>query len=398
LRQPFPPGFLWGAATSAHQAEGNNVNSDMWEVENRPHSPMPERSGDACDFLHRWPEDLDLAASLGLTAFRFSIEWARIEPEPGRVSRAMLQHYERIIAGCLERSITPVVTLHHFTCPRWFRSFGDWTGAEAPALFGRYVAAVAPILDGVEWVCTINEPNMLAIMHAALAGLNGPLDFSTGMPEPDPAVTAALVRAHQEARAALAGVGGVRSGWTVANLNAHGVGDGGAQLASEWGRLREDRYLAAAAEDDFVGVQVYTRTMIGPSGQVVPVGADVRQTLTGWEFYPAALGEAVRHTADVVPGVPILVTENGVATSDDAERVEYMRGALAGLARAIGDGIDVRGYLHWSFLDNYEWGSFRPTFGLVAVDRETFTRTPKPSARWLGGVAQANTAELDKQC
>jgi hypothetical protein len=122
------------------------------------------------------------------------------------------------------------------------------------------------------------------------------------MPEPDPAVTAVLVRAHQEARAALAGVGGVRSGWTVANLNAHGVGDGGAQLASEWGRLREDRYLAAAAEDDFVGVQVYTRTMIGPSGQVVPVGAEVRQTLTGWEFYPAALGEAVRHTADVVPG------------------------------------------------------------------------------------------------
>ena len=182
----------------------------------------------------------------------------------------------------------------------------------------------------------------------------------------------------------------------MANLNAHGVGGNGAQLAAEWGRLREDQYLAVAAEDDFVGVQVYTRTMIGPSGQVVPVGADARRTLTGWEFYPAALEEAVRHTADVVPGVPILVTENGVATSDDAERVEYVRGALAGLGRAIGDGIDVRGYLHWSFLDNYEWGSFRPTFGLVAVDRETFTRTPKPSARWLGRVAQAKSLEIEE--
>nr|BFE82488.1 hypothetical protein GCM10020093_050890 [Planobispora longispora] len=135
-------------------------------------------------------------------------------------------------------------------------------------------------------------------------------------------------------------------------------------------------------------MQAYTRVRIGPEG-ALPVPEGARRTLTGWEFYPQALGNAVRYTAARLPGVPILVTENGVATADDAERVEYTRGALAGLHGAIADGIDVRGYLHWSLLDNYEWGSYRPTFGLVAVDRETFARTVKPSARWLGGVARA---------
>jgi beta-glucosidase len=388
MTDTFPPGFLWGAATSAHQTEGNNVASDLWAVENRPGSPMRERSGDACDSLHRWSEDLDLVAGLGLTAYRFSIEWARIEPARGRFSAAMLAHYRRIIAGCLERSITPVVTLHHFTCPAWFAALGGWVSADAPQLFAAYTTAVLPILDGVEWVCTINEPNMVAMLHAALRGDKPVPELAGRLPEPDRAVTSALAQAHRAAREVLAGRTGIRSGWSVANLNAQAA-PGAEEQASRWRRPREDQFLAIAADDDFIGVQAYTRTIIGPDGPQPP-GDQTRRTLTGWEFYPPALEGAVRHAASMLPGVPILITENGIATSNDDERIEYTRLALAGLRDAIADGIDVRGYLHWSLLDNYEWGSYRPTFGLVAVDHNTFTRTVKPSGRWLGQFAQEN--------
>ncbi len=205
-------------------------------------------------------------------------------------------------------------------------------------------------------------------------------------------MTAALARAHQAARNELAVVARLKTGWTVANQDvqtADEAADETAARAEEWRRLREDQFLDAAVGDDFIGVQAYTRTVIGPDGPLPP-GDGTRRTLTGWEFYPQALEDAVRHTAARLPGVPILVTENGVATESDSERVEYTSGALAGLRNAIANDIDVRGYLHWSLLDNYEWGSYQPTFGLAAVDRRTFARTVKPSGRWLGEVAQAN--------
>jgi beta-glucosidase len=384
----FPPGFLWGASTSAHQTEGNNTASDMWAVENQSGSPMPERSGDACDSLHRWQEDLDLVAELGLNAYRFSIEWARIEPAAGQISPAMLGHYRRIITGCLDRSIAPVVTLHHFSSPLWFRASGGWTSPLAAEVFAGYVRALAPILEGVEWVCTINEPNMIAIMHTAYRTSLFAQRPVPGLPEPDPVVTATLTSAHHKARQELTVVAGLKTGWTVANQNVQAA-DGAQDRADQWRRSREDQFLDAAAGDDFIGVQAYTRTVIGPDGPLSP-DAQTRRTLTGWEFYPPALEAAVRHTASTLPGVPILVTENGVATRCDTERIEYTGDALAGLSRAVGDGMDVRGYLHWSLLDNYEWGSYQPTFGLVAVDRRTFARTIKPSARWLGSVARAN--------
>lgn len=383
----FPDGFLWGAAGSAHQTEGNNVASDFWALENRPDSFLPERSGDACDSYHRWPEDLDLVQRIGLNAYRFGIEWARVEPVEGRVSRAALAHYRRVIEGCLERGLTPVVTLHHFTSPLWFQKDGGWPSPKAAERFRRYVRAVLPILDGVEWVCTINEPNMVAMMAAMLRRRERTEAVAGAMPPPDQEIADALAAAHRAAREELGARRGLKSGWTVANQNFEAA-DGAEAERGAWAWSREDQFLDAAAGDDFVGVQAYTRVLIGPDG-ALPVPDGARRTLTQWEFYPAALGHAVRHTAARVPGVPILVTENGIATSDDAERVEYTRGALAGLHAAIAEGADVRGYLHWSLLDNYEWGSYRPTFGLVSVDRETFARTAKPSAEWLGRVARA---------
>jgi beta-glucosidase len=386
LTAEFPATFLWGAATAAHQIEGNNTNSDRWTVETQPNSRMKEPSGDACDSLHRWAEDLDLVAAMGLNAYRFSIEWARIEPAPGMVSRAMLDHYRRIIEGCFERAITPVVTLHHFTLPKWVARLGGWSSEDSPSLFARYVAAVRPILDGVEWVCTINEPNMVALVTAVIKG-QGAVTFDSV--EPDATVTAQLIEAHQAARAELVGLTGVKTGWTVANQDAQAADADSTARAAAWRWQREDQYLTVSAEDDFIGVQAYSRQIIGPSGWVAP-GPETRRTLMDWEFYPDALEHAVRHTAELLPRVPILVTENGIATGNDEDRIEYTQDALVGLLRAMSEGVDVRGYLHWSLLDNYEWGSFTPTFGLVRVDHGTFARTLKPSGQWYGRVAASN--------
>lgn len=391
----FPPGFLVGASTAAHQIEGGNVNSTWWGFEHAPGSPVAEPSGDAADSYHRWEDDLDVVASLGLSAYRFSVEWARIEPEPGLVSRAALQHYRRIVEGLWDRGVEPVVTLHHFTEPRWFGRAGGWGGHEdAVARFATYVEALRPVLDGVRWVVTVNEPNMVAVMSAVRRMLKGetvPTDDLGPLPLPDADVTRALTDAHRAAVDVLhRDHDGMRVGWSVANQPSH-ARPGGEEKARRYEDTRSDAYLRASAGDDFVGVQVYTRTVFGPDG-AVDVAPEEERTLTGWEVYPAALGEAVRRTRELVgEDVPILVTENGIATADDDQRIAYTTEALEGLRAAMDDGADVRGYLHWSLLDNYEWGSFTPTFGLVAWDPATFDRHPKPSAHWLGTLARRTT-------
>ncbi|MET9971086.1 family 1 glycosylhydrolase, partial [Streptomyces sp. NPDC006356] len=204
-----PPGFLWGAATSPHQIEGNNVNSDWWVREHR--APGMGRSGDACDSYHRYAEDMRLLADAGLNAYRFGIEWARIEPAEGEVSRAELAHYRRMIDTALGLGLKPVVTLHHFTHPRWFAEDGGWTHERAIDRFVSYVRTAVSVLDGVEWVCTINEPNMLALMvmmsRAARSGerkqwlsptVEG--DARPVLPDPDPEIGRRLAGAHHAAR------------------------------------------------------------------------------------------------------------------------------------------------------------------------------------------------------
>ena len=183
----------------------------------------------------------------------------------------------------------------------------------------------------------------------------------------------------------------VKVGWTLALVDMQ-QGPGGEERWRQVRQIAQTDWLAVSAEDDFVGVQTYSRNLIGPDGAIdPPAGAPTMQT--GWEVYPAALEHTVRLAADQA-GVPVLVTENGMATDDDEARIAYTRGALEGLARCIADGIDVRGYLHWTFLDNFEWtAGFAKTFGLVAVDHETFSRTVKPSARWLGAVASRNALD-----
>ncbi|MGC0417935.1 beta-glucosidase/6-phospho-beta-glucosidase/beta-galactosidase [Embleya sp. AB8] len=282
------------------------------------------------------------------------------------------------------------VTLHHFTNPHWFAARGGWKADGAVESFVRYAETAVEVLgDDVEYVATINEPNMLALTAAFLNLAPEALtEINPAAVEPDRETTAALIHAHQAAAEALRAANPrYRVGWTVAN-QVYQPEAGAEAVAREISHPREDVFLEAAREDDWIGVQSYTRTRIGADGPL-PVPEDALRTLTGWEYYPESIGHAVRHTAAVVgPDVPILVTENGIATSDDDRRIAYTAGALSALAAAIHDGADVRGYLHWSALDNYEWGSYLPTFGLIAVDRTTFARTPKPSAHWLGDLAR----------
>ncbi|MFE5286222.1 glycoside hydrolase family 1 protein [Nocardia sp. NPDC056611] len=392
MNPTLPAEFLWGAATSPHQIEGNNIASDWWALENGEHPVVPERSGDGVDSYHRYPEDMALLADAGLNAYRFGVEWARIEPEPGRVSRAALAHYRRMIDTALESGLTPVLTLHHFTGPRWFAELGGWTNPHAVGYFARFVTSVVPILGDVRWVCTINEPNMVATMagaQRAVPDAEAVRAFTSGaLPDPDPEAARILIEAHHIATEIVKSGTDAAVGWSVAQqafVAAPGCDD---QLA-EANRLWEDPYLEAARDDDFVGTQAYTSRLVGPDGPIAHA-EDPGNTLTGWAYRPDALGLAIRHAWQVTGGTPILVTENGIATGDDTRRIAYTGEALEHLGRAVAEGIDVRGYLHWSALDNYEWGHWRPTFGLIGVDRATFARSPKPSLAWLGSIARAN--------
>lgn len=385
----FPSDFLWGAATAAHQIEGNNINSDWWIREHAANTDLKEPSGDACDSYHRFADDIRILAESGLRMYRFSIEWARIEPEDNCWSQAQLLHYRSMIEACHEHNIEVMVTLHHLTLPRWFAAQGGWHNPHATAYFRRYVHTLLPILQDVHWVCTINEPNMVSLTHGGVEGSNL---TASALPQPDPIISHALIDAHRAAREELSSISGLQSGWSIAAQAFHAL-EGCEQEMLQYQYPREDLFWEAGQGDDFIGVQAYLRTFIGKDGPV-PVAKDVETTQTGWEYFPQSLGIAVRHGWEIGGHTPLFVTENGIATSDDSRRIDYTTEALKGLHDAMDDGIPVLGYLHWSLLDNYEWGSFHPTFGLVAYDKHTFERKPKPSLAWIGNVSKTGVLEL----
>jgi beta-glucosidase len=388
MTMPFPPQFLWGTATAAHQVEGGNWNNDWWAWEHTPGSPCQEPSGDACDHYHRYPADLDLLAGLGFKAYRFSLEWSRIEPEEGEFSNAALDHYRRMCAACGERGLQPIVTFHHFTTPRWVAARGGWADPETAARFGRFCAHAARHLgDLVGRACTLNEPNIVADF-----GYRWGL-FPPGLHDRDLRlrVNDVFLDAHRRAVAAIRGAGVTAPiGLTLAMQDYQAV-DGGEAVRDVERRDMEDVFLEAARGDGFIGVQTYTRVRFGPDGLRAP-DPDARLTLMGYEFWPEALAACIRRAVAVTGGgVPVLVTENGIGTEDDAERIEYVERALRGVLACLADGLPVQGYVYWSLLDNFEWAfGYRPKFGLVAVDRATQTRHPKRSAAWLGAVARAN--------
>jgi beta-glucosidase len=395
----FPEGFRWGTATAAHQVEGGNWNNDWWEWEHTPSSGCVEPSGDACDHYHRYPDDLRLLAGLGFNSYRFSVEWSRIEPEDGEFSRAALDHYRRMCASCREHGLDATVTLHHFTTPRWVARMGGWIEPATADLFTRFADRVAEHLGDIATrFCTFNEPNMVATI-GYLAGRFPP--GGKGDRENRRRANDVFIDAHHKAMAEIKGrYPEVPAGLTLAMQQMWPVGDTPEALDAATQRAArildglEDVYLHAAVDDDYIGVQTYSRSRVGPEGTLGPEDG-VETTIMGYEFWPEALEATIRRAWDVTNQTPILVTENGIAATDDTRRVEYVQRALNGVLACLADGIDVRGYTYWSLLDNFEWSSgYGPTFGLIGVDRATQERTVKPSARWLGSVARANAIEL----
>nr|WP_274636130.1 family 1 glycosylhydrolase [Microbacterium bovistercoris] len=396
---PFPHGFIWGVASAGHQNEGQNTTSDTWFLENVTPSVFQEPSGRACNSWALWETDLDLVADMGLNAYRFSVEWARIEPVEGEFSEDALAHYEAMVDGCRARGLSCIVTFSHFTSPHWFAGRGAWLDPEAPALFARFVDAVMTRFgDRIACAVTFNEPDLPAMLSWA------------GLPDFVPQ----LERATLEAASRDAGVARYRAGNVMLREDFDGMRDGmtaahraakaviarhrpdlpvGLSLAmvddvalagGEGTRDRKraevyDHWLRLAAEDDFVGVQNYERLYYGPDGAVPAPGASEAAGLGGG-VDPTSLGGAVRY-AYAVSGVPVLVSEHGISTDDDTERVAFLEPSLAGLRAAMEDGIPVLGYCHWTLMDNFEWiFGYSKRLGLHAVDRETFERTAKPSA------------------
>ena len=395
----FPEGFLFGTAQSAHQVEGGNVNSDWWAWEHAPGTPCVETSGDACDFYHRYQDDIALMAGLGLNALRFGIEWARIEPEEGEFSQAALDHYRRVLVSCREHGIAPLVTFHHFTLPRWLQANGGFLLDRFPELFERYCRRSAAALgDLIAYACTINEPEGLGEGGFVL-GVNPP--GRKGDVEAMWRVAENLLEAHRRGAAAIRAQSGIPTGVTLALPDVQY--EDGAVPGEDHVELNSrvsDRFFELARDDDFVGVQTYTRNRFGPEG---PRGPHVewgkglppeteRTTQLGQEIYPQALGNTIRRAWKSTGGTPILVTESGIATAFDEKRLRYVDAAMREVLFCLTDGIDVRGFLYWSLLDNFEWSlGYGPKFGMVAVDRQTFARQPKPSAAWFGQVARARS-------
>jgi beta-glucosidase len=407
MEMSFPEMFLWGTATAAHQVEGGNVYNDNWVLEHAPGSPYADTSGDACDHYHRYRDDIALLAELGFTMYRFSLEWSRIEPEEGEFSIAQLDHYRRMAATCHEHGITPMVTFHHFTSPRWFAAAGGWEFEDAPEKFARFCErATAHLGDLMPYACTLNEVNIGPLLAAlgvaelktfrgapwfaaaARAVGSDPERFTPFLYAVSQRGRATILAAHRRAAAAIKGIApncAVGLSLAMEDIQAE---VGGEETAARLRRELLDYYLDGTRGDDFIGVQTYSRIRCGPAGPLR--GAEgVEVTQMGYEFWPEALEATIRYASNAT-GLPVIVTENGIGTADDTRRIVYVERALRGVAACLREGLDVRGYTYWSALDNFEWAlGYRPTFGLIAVDRQTQARTVKPSARWLGGIARA---------
>jgi beta-glucosidase len=385
----LPSSFLWGTATSAYQIEGDGRNTDWWRFEHAEDSTTVEPCGDACDSWHRYEEDLDIVQNLGLNAYRFSIEWARIEPQQGTFSQDALAHYRQVIEACRRRSITAVVTLHHFTLPLWAADAGGFENPDIASWMGTYARAVGEALgDLIDVACTVNEPNIVALLGYFLGhfppAVTDWVRFSN--------VNKSMRACHVAMRDALrAGPGDFPIGFCL-SMQEWEAESGGEDLLTMMVSEMEDQYLSTLSGDDFLGVQCYTKIQLGPDGRVPATG---EVTEMGYLFWPQCVEFTVRRAA-LATDIPIMVTENGIGTNDDAQRIRYLEQALRGMKNAQDDGIDVRGYFQWSLLDNFEWAlGYGPKFGIVAVDRTTFKRTPKPSAQWYADVTRGFPASIN---
>ena len=421
----FPEDFLWGTATSGYQTEGNSTGADVWAWEQTPGAVVGgHRSGAACDWWEgqRWREDFDRAAGDGHTALRLSVEWSRVEPAPARWDEDALDHYRQMVAGLRERGLTPMVTLHHFANPQWVAEQQAWETGEAVALFERFARKVAGALaEHVQLWCTINEPNVYWFRSWVEGAMPpGKRDLGLGM-----RVAANLLRAHAAAYRALhviqpdaqvglpihfrpaipASPGLLLDEWaarTQFNLFSTLFPD-----ALETGRLRRPflpalRVPEARGTQDFVALQYFAADVVrfdlSQPGEMFgrrsfPPEAEADEGKF-YASYPPGFHTALRwaHRARL----PIYVTENGIGDADDGLRRRFLLSHVRELWKAVNFNWNVRGYFHWTLVDNFEWErGWAHHFGLYALDTETQARTARPSARLYAEIAKAGALTAD---
>lgn len=399
----FPPDFVWGSGISAHQVEGDNRYNDWWAYEQQGMIAHEETSGIATDHFHRYAEDFALAADLGHKAVKISIEWSRVERERGIYDGEALAHYAAVVRAMRDAGLTPYVVLHHFTNPQWLGAYGWWRGAQTPQLFAAYVLETVKALSPwVENWITINEP-MLVASAGYVFGIWPPQgrSFREGL-----RVARNLVRAHRLAYEIIHEVGGICRVGPAVNVTA--------LKQPEHASLRDrtldgpldwlaNYYFIDHVRDrsDFIGVQYYSRATVQQllAGDPLAVPRGMRRlprSDMGWEIYPKGLYYTVRGMSRR-SGLPIIVTENGIADADDERRALFIRDHLVWLKRAMDEGSDVRGYLHWALTDNFEWAEgFAPRFGLVGIDYDTLQRHVRPSARFYERICRSGEVPLDE--
>ncbi|MBN2084428.1 MAG: glycoside hydrolase family 1 protein [Anaerolineales bacterium] len=413
----FPNGFLWGTATSSHQVEGDNRRNDWWAWEQQPGRILQgARSGLACDWWGgRWKEDLDRAAAGGQNAHRLSVEWSRIEPEPGRWDAHALDFYREILAGMRERGIEPMVTLHHFTNPLWLAEEGGWENEGVVSRFEAFTRkTVAALKDLATFWCTINEPNVYAYSAIASEAFPpGRKDLRAAlkvMRHQILAHAASYHAIHELQPGARAGIVIHYRGMTphsanpldgmVAGMQSRIFNDLIAQALVD-GRLRfpvgRGRVPQAAGTQDYIGLNYYScdHVSFDPlrpgelfARRFYPRGADLSEV--GWNAnMPEGMARAIRWANSF--GVPIYITENGIEDEADHIRPRYLVQHLHQVWKAANIGVPVRGYFHWSLVDNFEWErGWTQRFGLWAVDPETQERAERPSARLYAEICKEN--------
>ena len=418
----FPRGFLWGTATAAHQVEGNNTNNNWWAWEQRPGRVRNgDKSGLACDWWGgRWREDLDRAAEGGQNAHRLSVEWSRIQPTPDRWDETAIDRYRQILRGLGERGLTPLVTLHHFSDPLWFEEKGGWANPQAAEYFAAYVNKVVEALKGfVSYWITLNEPNALAL-HAYMFAEFPPgekslvktLQVMTNLARAHAAAYHVIHRLQPTARVSLAlharPLLPERS-WSPLDRLAAGVYD---SLVNDFfprvatsGEIRVSAWRKSIPEAkntlDYFGLNYYTRELIGftldPQAAFArrSFGKDAELSPNGFIAHdPSVFGQVLRWANRF--HLPILITENGVEDTECALRPRYMIEHLYQLWRAINENVPIKGYFHWTLVDNFEWDyGWSLRFGLWELDVETQARRKRPSADLYAEICCSNSLSSD---
>jgi beta-glucosidase len=414
VRFQFPLDFLWGASTSAQQVEGNLTNNDWaaWEEAGK----VEVQAGEACDHYHRYEQDFDLAAAIGHNAHRFSLEWSRLEPEEGWFSDVERDHYRDVLLALRKRDIEPVVTIHHYTFPRWLAEKGGW---DCPAIERYYLRFVRHVVDAygdiVRWWITLNEP-VVQVFKGWLIGqwppgrqgdyprafvvlrrmLRSHVHAYHAIHErrPDAMVSVAqhcLALTPHHPRNPFDWLSTRTRGWLFNHVFLEALQSGRLAIPGQFfERLPFGRTL------DFIGINYYTRDFVRNTGLNLPglMGASAtlemerrigKRNDLGWEVYPEGLGYFLKTFRRF--RLPLLITENGIPSVDEDDRWGFIYLHLWQVMRAMAAGTPVVGYLYWSLLDNYEWADgYAARFGLIGVNFKTQARIVRPSARWLAEV------------